>query len=132
MKFDEGHWRLLPGVEAVYPTTVVDTRLEADALVVTGYSRAIEGRTSYLEGVNFHARLTSPMPNVIRVQITHFKGQSKRLPVFDLDYSLTTANVALGQNQTHVWLKSGSLSVVAPKSGEWRIAYRRDDRSLTE
>ena len=64
------------------------------------------------------------MPNVIRVQLTHFKGRYERMPAFDLNYSLTNAGVEVAQNETHAWLKSGNLSVVVPGAGEWRIAYR--------
>ena len=87
MKFDQGAWRLLPGTAAVYPVTVVDVQIEPDALVVTGYDRSIQGRWSYLDGTSITARFTSPMPDVIRVQLTHFKGRRKRLPAFDLDYA---------------------------------------------
>ena len=72
------------------------------------------------------------MPNVIRVQLTHFKGRREHLPAFDLDYSLTNTQVEIGQNDSHAWLKSGNLSVVVPTAGEWRIAYRRDGQPLTE
>src|SRR6185437_13480339 len=131
MKFVQGHWRLLPGTEGIFPSTVVDVRIEARALVVTGYSKPIEGRPSYLDGTSISARFTSPMPNVIRVQFTHFKGRPERLPVFDLDYSLANAAIELNHNETHAWLKSGDLSVIVPMTGEWQIAYQRDDQPLT-
>jgi alpha-D-xyloside xylohydrolase len=131
MKFDEGMWRLLPGVEAVYPLTVVDVRVEADAVVVTGYDRPIHGRWSYLDGKSITARFTSPMPDVIRVQLTHFKGRRECVPAFDLDYALTNPNVSTGRDEQHAWLRAGSVSVVVTTQGEWRICYERDGELLT-
>ncbi len=131
MKFDQGAWRLRPGMEVLYPVTVVDIQIEPDALIVTGYDRPIQGRWSYLDGRSITARFTSPMSGVIRVQITHFKGRRKRVPDFDLDYSLTNADVAIGQDADHAWLKSGSLEVVVPTSGDWRVDYQRDGLPLT-
>ncbi len=131
MKFDQGAWRLLPGMEVLYPVIVVDIQIEPDALVVTGYDRPIQGRWSYLDGRSITARFTSPLPGVIRIQLTHFKGRRKRLPDFDLDYSLTNADVSIGQDADHAWLKTGNLSVVVPAHGEWRIDYLRDDQPLT-
>ncbi len=132
MKFDEGQWRLLPGTEAMYPATVVDVRVEPDALVVTGYDRAIRHRSDYLNGASITARFTSPMPEVIRVQLTHFKGRRVKLPVFDLDYARSNATVSTGQDETHAWLSAGRLSVVVPAAGQgWNIQFLRDGQELT-
>ena len=131
MKFDEGYWRLLPGTKAIYPVSVEDVRTDPDALIVTTYYRTVEARSDYLNGTIITARFTSPLPNVIRVQMTHFKGQRQKLPVFDLDYSLSNPDVEIGRDETHVWLRSGDVSVVVPTSGEWRMDFSRDDQPLT-
>ncbi len=131
MKFDQGRWRLLPGTEAFYPQTIVDVQIEANALVVTGYVRPIQGRWDYLDGKSLTARFTSPLPGVIRVQLTHFKGRRERLPAFDLDYQLNNAQVSVGKDDQHAWLKTGDLSVIVPTEGEWRIDYQRGDQALT-
>jgi alpha-D-xyloside xylohydrolase len=131
MKFNCGHWRLLPGTEAIYPLSVVDVRVEPDALVITGYDRAIQGRWNYLDGAIITARFSSPMPDVIRVQLTHFKGRREGLPVFDLDYAATHSGVSTGRDEHHAWLKTGSLSVVVPTEGEWQFAFQRDGQPLT-
>src|SRR5215510_9945962 len=110
MKFDFGQWRLLPGTEAVYPTTFVDVRTEQDALTVVVYDHTIRGRWDYLEGTTITFRFTSPMPNVIRVQMKHFKGRQLRLPDFDLDYSPNNAAPEIGQDEKHAWLKAGDLA----------------------
>jgi alpha-D-xyloside xylohydrolase len=132
MKFNEGQWRLLPGTEAIYPVTVVDVRTEPDALVVTGYDHEIHSRGSYLEGTTITARFSSPLANVIRVQLTHFKGRRERLPTFDLDYSLSNKSAEIGRDEQTAWLKAGSLSVVVPTAGEWRFAFLRDGEIVTE
>ena len=80
MKFNEGQWRLLPGTEATYPTTNVEVQVEPDALVITGYDHEIYHRAHYLGGTIITARITSPMPDVIRVQLTHFKGRRENCP----------------------------------------------------
>ncbi|WP_119070242.1 alpha-xylosidase [Aggregatilinea lenta] len=131
MKFDEGYWRLLPGTKAIYPVSVEDVRTDPDALTVTTYYRTVEARSDYLNGTIITARFTSPLPNVIRVQLTHFKGQRQKLPVFDLDYSLSNPDVEIGRDETHAWLRSGDVSVVVPTSGEWQMDVLRGDQPLT-
>lgn len=131
MKFDEGQWRLLPGVEAVHPVTITDIIVEKDALTVTGYSKPIQARSSYLDGTTITARFSSPLPNVIRVQLSHFKGRRVRMPVFDLDYERTNPDVATGQDEQYAWLKAGDLTVTLPTTGEWRYDFKRDGAALT-
>ena len=97
MKFERGHWELLPGMEAIYPLSVTDVLLEDDALIVSGYDRVVDSRWSFLHGSIITARFTSPMPNVLRVQLTHFKGRRRRLPAFDLDYEQSNPNVEIGR-----------------------------------
>ncbi|MEP7284590.1 MAG: alpha-xylosidase [Chloroflexota bacterium] len=132
MKFDQGQWRLLPGTTAVYPATIVEVRTERDALIISGYDHTIRTRGDYLEGTIITARFTSPMPDVIRVEFTHFKGRRERLPAFDLDYSLTNSAAITGCDEHNAWLKTGSLSVVVPLEGGWRFAFQRDGQTFTE
>ncbi len=132
MKFDEGQWRLLPGTEAIYPATNAEVRVESDALVITGYDHVINHRANYIEGTIITARITSPMPEVIRVQLTHFKGRRPSQPAFDLDYARANPDVSTGQDETHAWLTAGRLSVVvSAEGGQWRIDYLRDGQPLT-
>ena len=131
MKFDAGYWQLLPGTEAVYPLTVVDVQTEPDALVVTGYSHEVKTRDDLLHGSLTTARFTSPMPDVVRVQLAHFKGRRPRLPAFDLDYSLSNAAAEIGRDDEHAWLKTGHLTVRVPAQGEWRIDFLRGGQPLT-
>jgi alpha-D-xyloside xylohydrolase len=132
MKFDLGQWELQPGTQAIYPLTITDVTLDDDALVVTGFSHQLHARWSYIHGSIIIARFTSPMPNVIRVQLSYHKGQKERQPAFDLDYSLRNAEAEFGRDEQRAWLKTGSLSVVVPTSGDWHFAFERDGRVLTQ
>src|SRR5262249_13052161 len=99
MKFDQGQWHLLPGTEAIYPLTVVDVQTEPDLLVITGYGLEVLSRNVYLNGASITIRYSSPMPEVIRVHLTHFKGRRERLPVFDLDYAPKNSSVSIGRDE---------------------------------
>ncbi len=68
---------------------------------------------------------------MIRVQLTHFKGQRERRPAFDIDYTHTHPGVSIGRDDQHAWLKTGSLSVVVPVEGAWWFAFERDGQPLT-
>lgn len=131
MKFNQGHWRILPGTEAVFPVSVVDVQVEPEALVVTGYDHVVHARWNYLDGKIITARFSSPMPNVIRVQLTHFKGRREIQPAFDLDYARTNRAVSTGQDGQQAWLKAGDLSVSVPTEGAWGFTFQRGGQPLT-
>ena len=104
MKFNFGHWMLLPGTQAIYPISVVDVVTGPDAIVVTGYSHEVHSRNDLIDGTSITARFTSPFPDCIRIQITHFKGRQPRLPIFDLDYGISNPEASIGQDDRVAWL----------------------------
>jgi alpha-D-xyloside xylohydrolase len=118
-------------VQAIYPLSVVDVQIEPEALIVTGYSHAVRSRNDLIDGTSITARFSSPFPNCIRVQLTHFKGRQTRLPVFDLDGTLSNSQVSVGRDEQNAWLKSGNLVVRAPVTGEWQYRFFRDGQTLT-
>ncbi|MBN1562686.1 MAG: alpha-xylosidase, partial [Anaerolineae bacterium] len=131
MRFEYGHWEVLPGTEAIYPLHITDVQLEDDALVIMGYDHVVDSRWSVLHGSIITARFSSPMPNVIRVQLTHFKGRQAAAPAFDLDYEQTNPDVEIGRDEAHAWLKTGDLAVIVPTDGEWQFRFERDGKLLT-
>lgn len=131
MKFELGQWFLLPDVEAIYPRTVTNVLMQDGALVMQGYDHDVHGRSSFLHGTLITARFSSPMPNVIRVQLWHHKGKRPRTPAFDLDYSLKNADAEIGCDEQSTWLKTGNLSVSVPKEGGWRFFFERNEQPLT-
>ena len=132
MKFELGQWFLLPDVEAIYPRTVTNVLIEDNALIMQGYNHDIHGRSSYLHGTLITARFSSPMPNVIRVQLWHHKGRKQRVPAFDLDYAAQNPAAEIGSDETSAWLKTGDLSVCVPKDTEWQYTFYKNEQPLTD
>jgi alpha-D-xyloside xylohydrolase len=132
MKFNLGQWSLQPNTEAIFPLTVTDIQMDDESLTVSGFSHQVQARWSFIHGTLITARFTSPMPNVIRVQLSHFKGRQERRPNFDLEYSLKSTKLEIGCDETTAWLKSGELAVHVPRQGEWHYAFYRENALLTE
>ena len=132
MKFEMGQWFLLPGVEAIYPRTVTDVLIEDDALIMQGYNHDIYSRSSFIHGTLITARFSSPMANVIRVQLWHHKGQKPRLPAFDLNDGLQNGDSCIIRKDKTASLTSGHLSVHVPTTGDWNFAFYRNHEPLTE
>ena len=84
MKFTDGYWHLRPGNTAYYPANVHDVKTEADALTVYGPTKRLAHRGDTLDLPLITVRFSSPMPNVIRVQIYHHQGKRLSQPEFQL------------------------------------------------
>ncbi len=87
MRFGDGAWRMLPGVNPSYLTRVEAVTVSQSAVVLNVFSRLEKERWATLFGHMFTVTLSSPSDNVVRVQITHHKGRKKLGP----DYVLQNA-----------------------------------------
>ena len=74
MKFTDGYWQARKGVSAFHPAHAYEIETGPDSLTVFAPTRRIEGRGDTLGGPMLSIRFSSPMENVIRVQMVHHKG----------------------------------------------------------
>lgn len=128
MKFSDGYWRMKPGVNAFFPVQVCHVKVEEDALTVYAAPRRIEHRWETLNIPLITVRFTSPMENVIRVQVWHHRGAVPRRPSFELN--LQKPHVEISDGDDEATLRSGRLTVHVKKD-EWHVAFKDGDRVVT-
>ncbi len=121
MKFSDGFWQMRPGVTPHYAVQVHEIEVEAGALTVHAATRRLASRGDMLDGPMLSVRFSSPLENVIRVQVVHFKGGTPLKPEFELNANPQFQPV-ITQDEESATLTSGQLSVrvqQAAKSGGW-------------
>jgi alpha-D-xyloside xylohydrolase len=79
MKFTDGNWLMREGVKAFYPAEAHDIKVSDDTLIAYA-TRRINHRGDTLTGPLLTVEFSSPMPDVVRVKLTHFAGQRPRQP----------------------------------------------------
>lgn len=131
MKFKFGDYALLPGISAIYPLSIIDVEAKDGVLTVTGYDKVITKRSEMLDGTIITARFSSPAPDVLRVELTHFKGKRPKLPSFQLTASAPSPTASVGKEGTLAWLKTGNLAVEVNTEGPFRIQILRSGEPLT-
>lgn len=129
MKFTDGYWQMLPGVTPHYPVQVHETEVEPGALVVYAATRRLTHRGETLNSALLTVRLSSPMPNVIRVQLYHNKGIHPKKPEFHLYEQ--PPEVKILDDAVAASLISGSLTARVEKVGDWRVDFMDGDRHIT-
>ena len=129
MKFTDGYWHIRPGVTPYYPAHVHEVEVEPGALTVYGPTKRLTHRSDTLNLPLLTVRFSSPMLNVVRVQMYHHKGTRPRKPEFDLN--LLTPEVEIHDDAQASTLTSGHLTVRVEKAGDWCIEFKDGARTIT-
>jgi alpha-D-xyloside xylohydrolase len=128
MKFTDGHWLMREGVTPAYPVEVLDVAETADGLRILAPTYPVHSRRDLQSGAVLTVDLTSPMPGVVGVQVTHHAGGTRKSPQFELFPSGTRPTTEIGDD-TAV-LTSGPLSVRVTRN-PWRLEFVADGQVLT-
>lgn len=131
MKFTDGYWGFRQGVIPHFAVQVSDVTVEADALIVYAATRRLNHRGDTLDTGLITVRFSSPLPDVIRVQMWHHQGQRPRPPAFTL-YPQPTPDLDIRNEAAYASLTTGRLTVRVNKGDDWRVDYLDGERLLTQ
>jgi alpha-D-xyloside xylohydrolase len=129
MKFTDGYWHVRAGVRPHYPAEVHEVEATPNALTIYAPTKRLSSRGDTLNLPLLTIRLSSPLPDVIRVQVSHFKGGRGRGPAFATCDERPA--VTVHADDEAATLASGRLSVRVPRQGEWRIEFWGGEQLLT-
>ncbi|MBN9500996.1 MAG: alpha-xylosidase [Armatimonadetes bacterium] len=130
MKFSDGNWMMQPGVRAHYPAEIYEVEESPGRLRLIAPTRHIGHRGDTLEGPILTLDITSPAPDVIRVQTTHFEGGPDCGPHFPLFTDPVQPRIKTDDSK--VVFESGALSLEIPREGNWRIDFAANGQLLTQ
>jgi alpha-D-xyloside xylohydrolase len=130
MKFTDGYWGLREGVTLHSPAEVNEVRTSADSVTVFAPCKALANRGDTLNLPLLTLTLSSPMDDVIRVHICHFKGGRKRLPGYEIQRT-EGLRPRIEETEESVSLTSGKTTVRVRKRGGWGVEFLHEGRRLT-
>lgn len=129
MKFSDGYWQIREGYEVQNPADIRDITQSGDSMTVYAATKVIETKGDTLNGTLLKATYSSPMPNVIRVQLNHHKGKVKKSPEFELYTEQTDVQIAMDEEVAE--LTSGQLSVKVNRKQGWNIDFNFAGKRVT-
>jgi alpha-D-xyloside xylohydrolase len=129
MKFTDGYWQIREGYEVQNPADIRDITQNGDSMTVFAATKKIESKGDTLNGTLLKATYSSPIPNVIRVQLNHHKGKVKKGPEFELFTENTNVQIAI--NEEVAELTSGSLSVKVNRKTGWNVDFNFAGKRIT-
>ncbi len=130
MKFNNGCWLLKEGTACFSPQEVYYTKVSETEVTLCAPTQKIKERGDTLGGANLTIRITSPMPDVLRVETFHHMGVQDKGPAFDLDLS-HPQTLAVTDTEDTITITSGILSLEIGKKN-WFMRYLRDGKVLTQ
>lgn len=123
MKFSNGCWLQKEGTACFSPAEVYYSKIDADKVTICAPTSHIRHRGDTLGGVNLTIEITAPMPEVLRIQTSHYRGVVKKSPEFELT-GITDGNLSYEETETTLIVKSGSLTLEIDKAS-CRLDYYR-------
>ncbi|MDO7905932.1 alpha-xylosidase [Paenibacillus sp. JX-17] len=129
MKFTDGYWMVRKGYELQNPVDIRDIVQNGDSITVYAATKRIEKKGDTLNGTLLKATYSSPMPNVIRVQLNHHKGKVKQGPEFELNTLQT--DVQITNEGKNAVLQSGDLQVRVDGSKGWDVGFYYGSKRMT-
>jgi alpha-D-xyloside xylohydrolase len=130
MKFTDGYWQMRPGMTPHYAAQVHEVTVEHGTLTVYAPIGKLQERGHTVNQPLLTVRFSSPMENVIRVQLVHHKGRIPRKPEFAIR-SQSTPQVLISDEEHASILTSGDLSVRINKTDDWLVEYMGGDKVIT-
>ena len=130
MKFSNGCWLLKEGYGCFAPQEVYEQKITDTEVSLCAPTHKIVTRGDTLGGANLTIKISSPMPDVIRVQTFHYMGVQKKTPAFELELD-HPQKLQVEDSEEKMVITSGHLSLEIGKKN-WYMRYLRDGELLTE
>ena len=132
MKFTDGQWLTLDGVTMHHAAQIRDYKIDTENNILTVFvpCSRIYNRGMTLGGPVLTIKYSSPMPNIIKTEVCHYKGKKKALPAFET-FESELKDVSITDNPENIIFRSGSLELKLSKA-DWNASYTFNGRPLTQ
>ena len=130
MHFHRGCWVKEKGVELFSAKEVHFYEVKDNILSICAPTIPINNRGDVLEGINLTICISSPAPEIIRVQTKHHLGVSHKGPDFELNLPKKSC-LKIEDKEDKFILSSGTLSLVITKK-PFSMTYMRGDEVITK
>lgn len=129
MKFSNGCWLNKEGVTTYSPAEIYNVETNGKSVNLYVPCNKVNHRGDTLGGPVITMKLSSPIPDVIRVQLVHYKGISKKGPEFEINDQ--NADIDIINDDSTFKMTSGSLSLRINKNTGWSMDFLNGDEKLT-
>ncbi|MBQ2545902.1 MAG: alpha-xylosidase [Clostridia bacterium] len=124
MKFTKGYWMNRPGVDATDTVQIREARFDGASLYLYAVNYGHDSRA--MGGPILELTVSSPAPDIIRIEAVHFAGSRKKEPKFELNTVPVTP--VFTEDGNTLTFESNSTSLVITKNPATFTYYYRGRR----
>jgi alpha-D-xyloside xylohydrolase len=129
MRFTDGHWHHRCGYSIHSATAMYEAQIGENSVSAFVLDHPIDEPNDLLSGVTLQYTFSSPMEDVIRVQIEHFAAAEAESPKFELNEG--APQVEVRDLEDKIILRSGKCRVEILKTKTFAYFFYYEDRLLT-
>jgi alpha-D-xyloside xylohydrolase len=129
MKFTDGYWEMKPGNTPYYAAQVHDLEITTETITVFAAKHKIEHRGDTLNSALLTVRYSSPLENVIKVELWHHQGTQLHKPEFPINEGTPPVNIQ--DQEKIIRLQTGDLNLEIHKTSGWRVDFKDGDDLIT-
>lgn len=130
MKFNNGQWLMKPGVTTFNCEQIRQVKISPDRRALYLYAVAYRNDQRGLDGPAQEILISSPLPDQIRIQTVHFKGDRKNYPKFDIADNRVPMDIR--EDGDLITVCSGSIRLEIRRRNPCSFTYYYANRKLTE
>ena len=131
MKFTDGFWQIRENITAAYAHEYMDHSICGKELTVYTCSKHVASKADTMDVMMLTLTVTSPMEDVIRVNMVHFDGADEREPIVPLNS--TDPHVTITEDEETITYQSGKTRAVIYKTpNRWKIEFYYGEKLLTD
>ncbi len=128
MKFTDGAWLMREGVTAHYAAELYEVDAHKRGLSCVVPTKPIRHRGDTLSGPLLQLELTSPLPDIIRVKVSHWTGGSPPVQFQTQDQNPT---IHTDVSEDEATFATGNLRAKLSRK-TWKLEFEGDGKPLTE
>ena len=130
MKFTDGYWLTKPEYELNYAIESYAARRTEESLTIICACVPVSGRGGIMNHPTLTVTFSSPMEDIIRVTVEHFRGTKNREPDLQLNEEKVLPEIT--EDETGWTFRTGRTCARISKAARgWRVAYYYEDVLLT-
>lgn len=129
MRFTDGLWMHRSGLSIHNTHQMWEYRIEQDRIKAFVLCHCVEEADDYTAGTALEYTFSCPAPDMIAVDVVHFRGTTVKEPAFTLHYA--KAEPQITDTAESLVMENGRMRLVIRKSKQFAYDFYFDGRHLT-
>lgn len=132
MRFNNGGWLSADGIDKFSPIEIYDVKQDGNIIEICLFFKFAKSRGCLLAGPIFSYIISSPLPDVFKVELVHYKYAKQLGPKFELHTQDASQPLSLEKNETGYIIRNGEMRIEFNDANGFEMKFFRGDKLLTK